>query len=49
MFCTWSLAKLSKGVQEGGLEKRFCSWSLTKQGERYFETQVLSTVLGETD
>ena len=49
MFCTRSLAKHDEGYQEGGLEKHFCSRSLTEQGESYFETQVLSTVLGETD
>ena len=49
VFCTQSLAKHDKSHQEGGLEKHFCSRSLTKQSESYSETQVLSTVLGETD
>ena len=49
VFCTRSLAKQDKSYQEGGLEKHVCSRSLTKQGEGCFETQVLSTVPGETD
>ena len=48
-FCIRSLAKQDKSYQRGGLEKHFCLRSLAKQGESYFGTEVLSTVLAETD